>query len=225
MATILIVDDQAKIRRLIDIYLRREGFHTVQAADGAAVLPILEAQKVDLIIMDIMMPQMDGYQLVKQLRSNGILTPVLMATAKTQFSDKKQGFEMGADDYMTKPLDMEELVLRVRALLRRSRIYSEKQIVLGETVLDYDTLEVRTPEETMVLPQKEFYLLYQLFSYPNRIFTRQELMDEIWGLETEANIRTVDVHIKRLRERLAHLPELEIQTIRGLGYRGVQKNG
>ncbi|RGX55375.1 DNA-binding response regulator [Anaerotruncus sp. AF02-27] len=225
MATILVVDDNAKIRKLIGIYLRREGFNIVLAADGGEVLQVLANQPVDLIISDIMMPGMDGYDLVKTLRGNGVDTPILMATAKTEFADKKKGFEIGADDYMTKPIDMEKLVLRVRALLRRSRIYSENQIVIGSVVLDHASLEVRLREETVVLPQKEFYLLYKLFSYPNRIFTRQELMDEIWGFDTETNPRTVDVHIKRLRERFEHVKELEIVTIRGLGYKGVQHAG
>lgn len=201
MAVILVVDDNQKIRRLIDIYLRREGFSTLLAETGDQALHLLGEQAVDLMIVDIMMPGMDGYALVRQLRENRMEIPVLMATAKTEFVDKKEGFEAGADDYMTKPVDLEELVLRVRALLRRSRIYSENQIRIGEVTLDYNTLEVRLPGETVVLPQKEFYLLYKLFSYPNRIFTRQELMDEIWGFDSETSPRTVDVHIKRLRER------------------------
>ncbi len=213
MAVILVVDDNQKIRRLIDIYLRREGF----AETGEQALHLLGEQAVDLMIVDIMMPGMDGYALVRQLRENRMEIPVLMATAKTEFADKKEGFEAGADDYMTKPVDLEELVLRVRALLRRSRIYSENQIRIGEVTLDYNTLEVRLPGETVVLPQKEFYLLYKLFSYPNRIFTRQE------GFDSETSPRTVDVHIKRLRERFEQVPDLEISTIRGLGYKGVQK--
>ena len=223
MAVILVVDDNQKIRRLIDIYLRREGFSTLLAETGEQALHLLGEQAVDLMIVDIMMPGMDGYSLVRQLRENRMEIPVLMATAKTEFVDKKEGFEAGADDYMTKPVDLEELVLRVRALLRRSRIYSENQIRIGEVTLDYNTLEVRLPGETVVLPQKEFYLLYKLFSYPNRIFTRQELMDEIWGFDSETSPRTVDVHIKRLRERFEQVPDLEISTIRGLGYKGVQK--
>ncbi|MCI9159681.1 MAG: response regulator transcription factor [Anaerotruncus sp.] len=223
MAVILVVDDNQKIRRLIDIYLRREGFSTLLAETGEQALHLLGEQAVDLMIVDIMMPGMDGYALVRQLRENRMEIPVLMATAKTEFADKKEGFEAGADDYMTKPVDLEELVLRVRALLRRSRIYSENQIRIGEVTLDYNTLEVRLPGETVVLPQKEFYLLYKLFSYPNRIFTRQELMDEIWGFDSETSPRTVDVHIKRLRERFEQVPDLEISTIRGLGYKGVQK--
>ena len=223
MAVILVVDDNQKIRRLIDIYLRREGFSTLLAETGEQALHLLGEQAVDLMIVDIMMPGMDGYALVRQLRENRMEIPLLMATAKTEFADKKEGFEAGADDYMTKPVDLEELVLRVRALLRRSRIYSENQIRIGEVTLDYNTLEVRLPGETVVLPQKEFYLLYKLFSYPNRIFTRQELMDEIWGFDSETSPRTVDVHIKRLRERFEQVPDLEISTIRGLGYKGVQK--
>ncbi len=223
MAVILVVDDNQKIRRLIDIYLRREGFSTLLAETGEQALHLLGEQAVDLMIVDIMMPGMDGYALVRQLRENRMEIPVLMATAKTEFADKREGFEAGADDYMTKPVDLEELVLRVRALLRRSRIYSENQIRIGEVTLDYNTLEVRLPGETVVLPQKEFYLLYKLFSYPNRIFTRQELMDEIWGFDSETSPRTVDVHIKRLRERFEQVPDLEISTIRGLGYKGVQK--
>ena len=223
MAAILVVDDNQKIRRLIDIYLRREGFSTLLAETGDQALHLLGEQAVDLMIVDIMMPGMDGYALVRQLRENRMEIPVLMATAKTEFADKKEGFEAGADDYMTKPVDLEEQVLRVRALLRRSRIYSENQIRIGEVTLDYNTLEVRLPGETVVLPQKEFYLLYKLFSYPNRIFTRQELMDEIWGFDSETSPRTVDVHIKRLRERFEQIPDMEISTIRGLGYKGVQK--
>ncbi|WP_297985958.1 response regulator transcription factor [uncultured Oscillibacter sp.] len=220
MAAILVVDDNQKIRRLIDIYLRREGFSTLLAETGDQALHLLGEQAVDLMIVDIMMPGMDGYALVRQLRENRMEIPVLMATAKTEFADKKEGFEAGADDYMTKPVDLEELVLRVRALLRRSRIYSENQIRIGEVTLDYNTLEVRLPGETVVLPQKEFYLLYKLFSYPNRIFTRQELMDEIWGFDSETSPRTVDVHIKRLREKVENISDhWALKTVWGVGYK------
>ena len=219
MAVILVVDDNQKIRRLIDIYLRREGFSTLLAETGEQALHLLGEQAVDLMIVDIMMPGMDGYALVRQLRENRMEIPVLMATAKTEFADKKEGFEAGADDYMTKPVDLEELVLRVRALLRRSRIYSENQIRIGEVTLDYNTLEVRLPGETVVLPQKEFYLLYKLFSYPNRIFTRQELMDEIWGFDSETSPRTVDVHIKRLREKIKDHAKWALTTVWGIGYK------
>lgn len=221
MANILLVDDNEKIRKLMEIYLKREGYSTLHAENGREALEILDNTVADLIIADIMMPEMDGYELTKSLRDAGFMMPVLMVTARDTFPDKKKGFDIGADDYMTKPVDMEELVLRVKALLRRSKISSEKQIVLGNMVLDYESLEIRTPEGSTVLPKKEFYLLYKLLSYPKKIFTRQELMDEIWGLDSEADERTVDVHIKRLREKFGESSGFEIITIRGLGYKGV----
>jgi two-component system OmpR family response regulator len=220
MVNILLVDDNEKIRRLMEIYLKREGFDVYHAANAAEALKLMESVRFSLIVADIMMPGMDGFGLTRELREAGMNIPVLMVTAKVNFSDKKEGFESGADDYMTKPIDMEEMVLRVKALLRRSRISSEKQITIGGVTLDYESLEVRMPDETIVLPKKEFYLLYKLLSYPKRVFTRQELMDDIWGMDNEADDRTVDVHIKRLREKFGSLQEFEIVTIRGLGYRG-----
>lgn len=166
---------------------------------------------------------MDGYELVEELRTANYNLPILMVTAKNTYPDKKMGFELGADDYMTKPIDMDELVLRVKALLRRSKISTDKHIDIGDIIIDYEALEVRTPTDTISLPKKEFYLLYKLLSYPNKIFTRQELMDDIWGFDSEADERTVDVHIKRLREKFKDIEEFEIITIRGLGYKGVHK--
>jgi two-component system, OmpR family, response regulator len=221
LANILLVDDNEKIRKLMEIYLKRDGYNILHAENGKAALDVLDAAIADLIIADIMMPEMDGYELIRSLRNAGFDTPVLMVTARDTFPDKKMGFDLGADDYMTKPVDMDELVLRVKALLRRSKISSEKQILLGNIILDYDSLEVRTPEENIELPKKEFYLLYKLLSYPKKIFTRQELMDEIWGLDSEADERTVDVHIRRLREKFGASSEFDIITIRGLGYKGV----
>lgn len=223
MATILIVDDNPKIRKLIDIYLRREGFATLQSADGCDVAPLLEKQKVDLIVADIMMPELDGYGLVRQLRESGNDIPVVMATAKTDFADKKLGFELGADDYMTKPIDLEELVLRIRALLRRSKVAAENKITVGSLTLDHGSFEVRGHGEAAVLAQKEFLLLYKLLSYPGRTFTRQELLDEIWGYGTETTVRTVDVHISKLRERFAGNPDFDIVTVHSLGYKCVRK--
>jgi DNA-binding response OmpR family regulator len=223
MVNILLVDDNEKIRKLIEIYLKQEGYHVLQAENGEKALEVLADTNADLIIADIMMPEMDGYELTKELRDASFNMPILMVTAKDTFTDKKMGFGLGADDYMTKPVDMEELVLRVKALLRRSKISSDKQIAIQSIILDFDSLEVRTPTETIVLPKKEFYLLYKLLSYPKKIFTRQELMDEIWGFESEADERTVDVHIKRLREKFGSFSEFEIITIRGLGYKGVIK--
>ena len=224
MTNILLVDDNEKIRKLMEIYLKKDGFQVYHGENGEDALNILEHTKIDLIIADIMMPKMDGYQLVEELRGAGYDLPILMVTAKDTYPDKKMGFELGADDYMTKPIDMEELVLRVKALLRRSKISIDRYISIGDITLDYESLEVRTPTEVVLLPKKEFYLLYKLLSYPKKIFTRRELMDDIWGFDSEADERTVDVHIKRLREKFKEIEEFQIITIRGLGYRGVHKS-
>lgn len=224
MVNILIVDDNEKIRKLIEIYLKREGYNVFCATNGQSALNVLDTNSIDLIVADIMMPGMDGYELTSSLRDANYNMPILIVTAKDTFPDKKKGFDLGADDYMTKPVDMDELVLRIKALLRRSKISNERQIIIGSMVLDNESLEVRTPGKTVILPKKEFYLLYKLLSYPKKIFTRQELMDDIWGIESEADERTVDVHIKRLREKFCDFPEFEIATIRGLGYKGVVKS-
>jgi len=223
MTNILIVDDNEKIRKLIEIYLIREGFKVFHGEDGEAALKVLDEIKIDLIIADIMMPNMDGYELVEELRAANYNLPILMVTAKNTYPDKKIGFDLGIDDYMTKPIDMDELILRIKALLRRSKISADKFIDIGGIIIDYEALEVRMPTGTILLPMKEFYLLYKLLSYPNKIFTRQELMDDIWGFDSEADERTVDVHIKRLREKFKDVSEFEIITIRGLGYKGVYK--
>ena len=223
MATILIVDDDRKICRLEDIYLRSEGFDTLVARDGFEALSIIGQKRVDLIVADILMPNLDGKGLLRALREHYIATPVLMMTSKSAFEDKKRLFECGADDYMVKPVDLEELVLRIRAILRRYNISNARQLRIGDTILDYSSLEVRAPGGTLTLPQKEFYLLFLLLSYPGRIFTRQELMDELWGTDTNTSPRTVDVHINRLRSRFAGREDFEISTIRGLGYKGVIK--
>lgn len=221
MPTILIVDDNPKICRLLEVFLKMEGFDVLLADDGLKAIPLLESHIVDLIIADIMMPNLDGYELIKELRENQNQIPVLIVTAKSTFADKKQGFDLGADDYMTKPIDLEEMLLRIKALLRRSKIFAENQIVVGDIIIDQNNLEVQMPGKTMVLPLKEFLLLFKLLSYPGRIFTRQELMDEIWGLDSESTLRTVDVHIKRLRERFENVKEFEILTIRGVGYKSI----
>lgn len=219
MSTILVVDDSPKIRRLLEIFLKSEGFDVLLAKDGSQVASILENHVVNLMIADIMMPNLDGYQLIKEIRADHNEIPVLILTAKCDFADKKLGFDLGADDYMTKPVDIEEMLLRIKALLRRSKIYTENQILIGEITIDQSRLEVRMPGSTLILPQKEFYLLYKLLSYPGKIFTRQELMDEIWGMDSESTSRTVDVHIKRLRQRFEHVKKFEIVTVRGVGYK------
>lgn len=223
MARILLVDDNDKIRKLMEIYLKRDAFEVLQAANGTEALAVLGAHSVDLIVADIMMPEMDGYELTEQLRGAGFTTPILMVTAKETYADKKKGFEVGADDYMTKPIDMDEMLLRVKALLRRAKISSENRLVLGGVELNYETLETTTPKQSYLLPKKEFYLLFKLLSHPKKIFTRQELMDDIWGFDSEVDERTVDVHIKRLRDKFADLEEFEIVTVRGLGYKAERK--
>ncbi len=222
MANILVVDDNFNFRRVMKIHLENAGFTVYEAENGKEALAQLEKAPIHLLIADIMMPVMDGYELTGELRGGGMNIPVMMITAKDTLDDKARGFDSGTDDYMVKPIDMQEMIMRVKALLRRSKIVSEKKLTVGDTTLVYDELCVITPEGSVTLPQKEFYLLYHLLSYPNKIFTRQDLMDEIWGYDTESMQRTVDVHIMRLRERFGENKDFSIQTVRGLGYRAVR---
>ncbi len=222
MFHILVVDDDRSTRLLMQAVLEAERYTVTLAANGLEALDVLEKQHVDLIVLDVMMPQMDGYEFTRTLRSAQNDLPVLMVSAKQMPSDIKQGFIAGTDDFMVKPVDEEELLLRIRALLRRARIVSEKRIVLGAVTIDWDSLTVRRGEETQVLPQKEFQLLYKLLSYPGRIFTRIELMDEIWGTDSDTGWETVTVHIGRLRKRFEGWPEFEIVSVRGLGYKAVK---
>ena len=222
MVNILVVEDDKHTRKLLETILRREGYSVFKAEDGLKALEVLEDHHIDLIILDIMMPNMDGYEFAKELRDSGCIIPILMATAKHLPEDKKKGFIVGTDDYMTKPIDIEEMLLRIKALLRRSQIVNSKKLIIGEVTLDYDTLTVTRGDEKQTLPQKEFYLLYKLLSYPDKIFTRIQLMDEIWGMETESSDVTVNVHINRLRKRFDSYPEFEILSVRGLGYKAVK---
>ena len=224
MITILVVEDDKHTRKLLETILKREGYSVLKAEDGVIAMEVLENNHVDLIILDIMMPNMDGYEFAKELRDAECMIPILMATAKQLPEDKKRGFIVGTDDYMTKPIDTEEMLLRIKALLRRSQIASARKLTIGKVTLDYDTLTVSREDEKQTLPQKEFYLLYKLLSYPDRIFTRIQLMDEIWGMETESGDTTVNVHINRLRKRFDSYPEFEIISVRGLGYKAVKKS-
>lgn len=219
MFRILVAEDDKNLRKLMAAVLRQNGYEALTAEDGQEALERLHDTHVDLLISDIMMPNMSGYQLTKELRRNRGDLPILMVTAKESMDDKRKGFLLGTDDYMVKPIDMDELLLRVSALLRRARISNERRLVLGEVELDYDSFSIRQGELWLHLPVKEFMLLFKLLSYPGRIFTRRQLMDEIWGPEVDSEERTVDVHIKRLREKTAQFKEFEIQTVRGLGYR------
>ncbi len=225
MFRILVVEDDAALQQLFCRVLDRNGFSTVGVSDGLEALELMEREFVDLIVSDIMMPRMDGYALVQTLREGGSTIPVLMITARDDFRDMEFGFRSGADDYMVKPINVNELVLRVNALLRRARMVSERQLSFGNTVLDYDALTVRAGEDTTVLPQKEFQLLYKLLSSTGQIFTRQQLMDEIWGMDSNTEPRTVDVHINRLRDRFRSSRDFEILTVRGIGYKAVKNNG
>lgn len=223
MLTILVVEDDNKLCKLFCTVLSKNGYRTLSAGDGIQAWDILEKEYVDLIISDIMMPNMDGYEFTKSLRNTNSEIPILMITAKDDFSAKKRGFMAGTDDYMVKPIDVNEMVLRVGALLRRAKIVHERKQIVGQTILDYDSLTVSRNGVSIELPQKEFYLLYKLASYPNKIFTRQQLMDEIWGITSESDFQTVDVHVNRIRKHLSDNPDLEIVTIRGLGYKAVKK--
>lgn len=223
MFNILVVEDDMKLNKLFCTVLTRNGYHAISAADGAEALLILDSEYVDLIISDIMMPNLDGYELTKALRDAEYNVPVLMITAKDNFEDKQKGFLVGTDDYMVKPIDVKEMVLRVGALLRRAKIVNDRKIEFGSTILNYDSLTVTFHGDEVLLPQKEFNLLYKLLSYPNKIFTRQQLMDEIWGMDTESDERTVDVHINRLRDRFKTCEDFQIITVRGLGYKAVKK--
>lgn len=221
MFNIMIVEDDLNQRKLMQRVLEQFGYNVTLACDGVDALEQLEKKHVDLVILDIMMPRMDGFEFTSTLRQSGCNIPILMVSAKQSPVDKRKGFIIGTDDYMTKPVDEEEMVLRVGALLRRSKIANERKLTVGQTTLIYDSLSVVSPDDTQEPPQKEFLLLFKLLSYPNKIFTRRQLMDEIWDMESESDERTVDVHISRLREKFRNNPDFEIITVRGLGYKAV----
>ena len=221
MFQILVVEDDKNARKLMAAVLTRYGYEPICACDGVEALEILDHKHIDLIILDVMMPRMDGYEFTNTLRSGGSHIPILMVTARETQNDKKRGFIVGADDYMVKPVDEEEMILRIAALLRRSQIAGERKLTVGQTTLYYDAMSVETPEGVMELPQKEFLLLFKLLSYPNKIYTRRQLMDEIWDMDSESDERTVDVHVSRVRERFRNVSDFEIVTVRGLGYKAV----
>lgn len=224
MFRILVVEDNPDMLELFCTVLSDNGYQCIPATDGLKALNIMEREYIDLIIADIMMPEMDGYEFTRTIREAKIELPILMVTAKDQFDDMQKGFRAGTDDYMVKPVNVKELVLRVEALLRRAKIQSDKKIIVGNTILDYDALTVTIHGKETILPQKEFYLLYKLLSYPNKIFTRPQLMDEIWGMFSETDERTVNTHINRLRDRFSDCTDFEIITVRGLGYKAVKKH-
>ena len=223
MFKVLVVEDNKNLRKLMVTYLKESNYETLEAEDGKNALDVIDKNHVDLIICDVMMPNMDGYDLSRELRNAYYMIPILMATAKDTIDDKREGFLSGVDDYMVKPVDMDEMILRVGVLLRRANIVNQRKLTIKDVVLSYDEYTLRKGKKEFQLPQKEFLLLYKLLSIPNKIFTRQDLMDEIWGYDSESDLRTVDVHIKRLREKFEDFKEFEIVTIRGVGYKGVIK--
>lgn len=225
MLRVLVVEDDPAILQLYSIVLGKEGYQVFSAQNGEEAWEILDREHIDLVITDIMMPVMDGYEFVRLLRESDALLPILMITAREDFASKNAGFTVGADDYMVKPIDPEEMLLRVKALLRRANIMSSRQLHILQTLLDYDALTVTRGTDSLMLPPKEFYLLYKLLSYPDKIFTRMQLMDEIWGRDSASDTQTVDVHINRLRRRFEKNPDFQIVTVRGLGYKAEVRLG
>lgn len=222
MFCILVVDDDKNTRMFLQAVLERANYTVLSAQNGEEALSVMASSHVDLIVLDIMMPKMDGYELTETLRENGDNLPILMISAKQLPADKHRGFAVGTDDYMTKPIDDEEMLFRIKALLRRAKIANEHKIEIGEVVLDYDSFTVFRGDEVQELPQKEFLLLYKLLSYPGKIFTRIQLMDEIWGADSNTGWETVTVHIGRLRKRFEGWQEFSIESVRGLGYKAVK---
>ena len=220
---LLVVDDDPNICEVLRVYFENEGYQVKTAQDGVEGINFFKIYEPDLVLLDIMMPRMDGFEFTDTLRRSGCNLPILMVSAKMSPVDKRKGFIIGTDDYMTKPIDEEEMVLRVGALLRRSKIASERKITVGNTVLVYDSFTVESNGKKYELPQKEFMLLFKLLSYQNKIFTRRQLMDEIWDMDSESDERTVDVHISRLRDRFKYNQDFDIITVRGLGYKAVCK--
>ena len=222
MFNILVIDDDKNARYLMHEILEGAGYHVLSAENGAKAFDIMENNHIDLVIVDIMMPVINGYEFTSSIREFNKELPILMISAKQSSEDRKKGFKLGIDDYMSKPIDNEELLLHIKALLRRANMLSEKKLQIGDVVLDYDSLTVSKNDEVYELPQKEFYLLFKILSYPNKIFTRIQLMDEIWGLDCETSSDTLSVHILRLRKRFENWNEFKIESIRGLGYKAVK---
>jgi len=222
MFNLLVVDDDKNTRLLLKAVLESEKYTVFTAVDGLDALKVMDNEHIDLVIVDIMMPDMDGYEFTKAVREADGNLPILMISAKQLPADKQKGFLVGTDDYMTKPIDEVEMLLRIKALLRRAKIASDRRIVIGDLVLDYDSLTVTKGTDVQELPQKEFLLLYKLLSYPGKIFTRIQLMDEIWGVSSATGWETVTVHIGRLRKRFENYEEFTIESVRGLGYKAVK---
>lgn len=223
MVNILVADDDKNTRLLMKAILEAEHYRVFTAVDGQDALAVLDKEHIDLVVLDIMMPNMDGFEFTATLRESNNTLPILMVSAKQLPEDRHRGFLVGTDDYITKPIDEEEMLLRIKALLRRAKIVNDRKIVIGDVVLDYDSFTVSRPGQVQELPQKEFLLLYKLLSYPGKIFTRIQLMDEIWGMDCETGWETVTVHVGRLRKRFEGWEEFSVESVRGLGYKAVRK--
>lgn len=223
MYHIMVVEDDKELRDLFCCVLSDNGYTPFPACNGCEAFTIIENTHIDLVISDIMMPEMDGYELIQTLRKTDHTMPVLIITAKDSAEDKRRGFRSGTDDYMVKPIDVNEMIWRVEALLRRGQIFSLHRAKLGETVFDADNYTVISGDRETLLPQKEFQLIYKLVTYPGRIFTRRQIMDDVWGIESDADEHTLEVHISRLRDRFKGNGDFEIVTVRGLGYKVVKK--
>lgn len=221
MFKILVVEDDKNARKLIEAALKHEKYNVLTAGDGQAALDILDKEHVDLITLDVMMPKMNGYELTRELRRVNFNIPILMITAKQLLKDKREGFLAGTDDYLTKPFDNEEMLLRVGALLRRAESVNKKKLIIGKVTLDYESYTVEREEKVKSIPKKEFLLLFKLLSSPGKIFTRIEIMDEIWGLDSESSYKTVNAHINNLRRRFEEYTEFSLVAVRGLGYKAV----
>lgn len=223
MLNILIAEDNEDLNNLISNELKRQNFNVFSARDGDEALTIYEKNHIDLLVTDIMMPNIDGFSLIEYIRKTNNAMPILIMSAKSTQADKYKGFKLGTDDYMTKPIDIDELILRINALLRRAKISTEQKITIGNAVLNYETYTVTLDGKAITLPQKEFQILFKLLSYPDKIFTRTQLMDEIWGIYSDSDEMTVYTHVHRLREKFSNCPYFEIVTLRNLGYKAVIK--
>lgn len=223
MFKLMVVEDDLSLNKLMTTILKKKGYDVIYFNNAVNALDYFYDNVIDLIVSDIMMPKMDGFEFAESVRKINVNIPILFVTAKGSFEDKSRGFGLGVDDYMVKPIDINELVLRVEALLKRAKISMEKRLVIGNTILNYDEYTVKSGDKEIDLTNKEFLLLFKLLSYPNRTFTRTQLMDEIWGMDSESFERTVDVHITKIREHFTNCNDFEIITVRGLGYKAVVK--
>lgn len=223
MINILLAEDNIDLNNLIANELKKQGFGVFCAYDGEKAIEIFENNRIDMLVTDIMMPKVDGFALIKYIREINKSMPILIMTAKSSQSDKYEGFNLGTDDYMIKPIDIDELILRINALLRRAKISKEQKLVVGNAILNYETYTVTIDNKSTILPQKEFQILFKLLSYPDKIFTRNQLMDEFWGINSDSDEMTVYTHIHRLRDKFYDCPYFEIVTLRNLGYKAVIK--